>query len=76
MGRWLSAIWNNWTRIARRLADIQGRVVLGLLYLLLVCPVGAMLRTLRDPLGRRRPTESNWVPRDARVSTLDEARRH
>lgn len=75
MGGCLSAIWDRWKHVARRIADIQGRVVLGLIYLLIVCPVGVILRTLRDPLGRRRPRESNWIPRNAVVSTLDEARR-
>lgn len=72
---WLAAIWEKWKHIARRIAEIQGRVVLGLLYVLLVCPVGVVLQILRDPLGRRRPMASNWRLRSPTVNTLDEARR-
>jgi hypothetical protein len=75
MPDWLLPAWNGWKRIARRVADFQGRVLLTVLYLVLVAPVGLVLRLVADPLRGRRPQKTNWTPRDAAPITLDEARR-
>ena len=75
MPDWLLRTWNGWKWIARRVADFQGRVLLMALYLVLVAPVGLVLRLVTDPLRRRRPQKTNWTPRDAAPITLDEARR-
>jgi hypothetical protein len=71
----LLAVWEAWKRFARRLADFQGRVLLTLLYIVLVVPVGLVLRVVADPLRRRQPQTSNWTPRPPAPATLDEARR-
>ena len=72
---WLVTCWEAWKRFARRLADFQGRVLLTVLYLVLVVPVGLILRLVADPLRRRRPQTSNWTPRVPAPATVDEARR-
>ena len=71
----LRRAWAGWKRFARRLADFQGRVLLTLLYVVLVVPVGLVLRLVADPLRRRQPRTSNWTPRLPAPATLDEARR-
>jgi len=71
----LHRVWSAWKRIARRIGDFNGRVVLTLLYAVLVIPVGLILRQVADPLRRRRPQTSNWTPRVPAPATLDEARR-
>ncbi len=71
----LVALWQGWKRFARRLADFQGRVLLTLLYGVLIVPGGLVLRLVSDPLRRRRPQTSNWIPRPPAPATLDEARR-
>jgi hypothetical protein len=71
----LVTFWQAWKRFARRLADFQGRVLLTLLYIVLIVPVGFILRLFADPLMRRRPQISNWTPRSPAPATLDEARR-
>ena len=72
---WLVTCWEAWKRFSRRLADFQGRVLLTVLYLVLVVPVGLILRLVADPLRRRRPQTSNWTPRVPAPTTVDEARR-
>jgi hypothetical protein len=71
----LLAVWEVWKRFARRLADFQGRVLLTFLYIVLIVPVGLVLRLVADPLRRRQPQTSNWTPRPPAPATLDEARR-
>jgi hypothetical protein len=71
----LLAVWEAWKRFARCLADFQGRVLLTFLYIVLIVPVGFILRLVADPLRRRRPQVSNWTSRPAAPATLDEARR-
>ena len=70
--RHLSAAWK---RFARRLADSQGRVLLTLFYVVLIVPVGLVLRLVADPLRRRQPQGTNWTPRPPAPATLHEARR-
>ena len=71
----LHRIWAAWKRLARRIGEFQGRVVLTVLYAVLILPVGLVLRLLADPLRRRRPADSNWVARQPAPATLDESRR-
>lgn len=63
-----------WRRLARRLAEVQGRILLAILYILLIVPIGLAVRLFSDPL-RRRPSATNWVRRPAAPATLEEARR-
>lgn len=74
-GRALQRAWAGWLRLARRIAEVQGRVLLAILYVLLVVPVGLAVQLLSDPLRRRRPPATNWTPRAVARPTLEEARR-
>ncbi len=72
MPDWLLPAWNGWKRIARRVADFQGRALLTVLYLVLVTPVGLVLRLVADPLRRigalqvqiKLPPGRSWTPED------------
>lgn len=75
MRGWMATVWRGWQRLARRISEFQSRVLLAVLYAALVMPLGLILRLFRDPLRRRRPAATNWVPRAAAPNTLDEARR-
>lgn len=57
------------------MVEFQSRVLLVILYVLLIIPVGLLLRLLADPLGRRRRPHTNWTLRAAAPPTLEEARR-
>jgi hypothetical protein len=74
-GAWWRRRWEAWKRIARRIAEFQGRLTLTILYLVLILPVGLCLRLCADPLRRRRPVSSNWTSRAAAPPTMAEAGR-
>ena len=66
-----SRLWRGWKRIAHRAAEFQSRVILGLLYWVVVVPVG-LLR------GRARPRTSapEWKTRTLTDHvTIEDARR-
>jgi hypothetical protein len=70
-------LWEWWKRFAQRVADVQARLLLTALYFLVVFPVALLLKLLADPLAlkRGRQVASRWVPRAARATDLEEARR-
>ena len=59
-------VWPNriWMRFAEALSYVMTRVILGIVFFLVLTPIGLVRRmTGWDPLGRRRaPGESYWVP--------------
>lgn len=61
----LGPVWRMWMGLARILSRVVTPVVMGLLYYLLITPVGLLRRTLgRNPLERTGEDETYWVPRD------------
>ena len=72
----LRKAWERWKVIAHTIGDYQARVILGVLYYLLLGPVGLIRRLLADPLGlRREPRDTFWVSRPPTDTGLDGARR-
>jgi len=68
--------WRAWTRIARRIGDVQARLLLVFLYFVVVPPFALLVRWTADPLAIRPGTTKGWRPRDTEhASSLDEARR-
>jgi hypothetical protein len=57
-----------WMKLAEALSFVMTRVILGLVFFLMVTPIGLLRRMLGgDPLHRRaRPAESYWKPYLAR----------
>jgi hypothetical protein len=52
---------------ARRAARVQAAVLLTLVYWLAVGPVAVLARLAgADPLARRRPARTGWIPRPSR----------
>jgi hypothetical protein len=71
-----SALWERWTRVGRRLGDVQARVVLTLFYFLVVTPFALAVRIGSDPLGIRPGSARGWRSRPpAAGSPLERARR-
>ena len=54
-----------WMRGAMVLGEVNGRIILTLLFYLVIFPLGRVLRLFRDPLNRslRDPGGSNWMKR-------------
>ena len=77
MGDLAKRLWDWWKRFAKRVGDVQARLLLSVLYVLLVLPMGFLVRQFSDPLQMKRGREraSGWIPRGAGVASLDEGRR-
>ena len=58
-----------------RFGDVMGRLVLGAVYFLLLGPVAIFLRLVSDPLRRKRPEDSAFLPRVAEADPEREAGR-
>ena len=61
----LKQFYRGWMRVVHVIGNVQARVILTVLYLIMVVPVGFVMRLFSDPL-RLRPTEGTyWVERAA-----------
>lgn len=58
-----------------RFGEVMGNLVLGALYFLLLGPVAVVARLLSDPLRRRRPADSAFLPWSEENDTLTQGRR-
>lgn len=58
-----------------RFGEVMGRLILGAVYFLLLGPVAIFLRLVSDPLRRRRPADSAFLPRVDEDDLEREARR-
>jgi hypothetical protein len=70
----LQRLWRGWKRVARAIGDFQARVLLTLFYVVLIAPLGLIVRLFADPLRIRRPCEK-WLDRAVDGSDLVTARR-
>jgi hypothetical protein len=69
------AAWRWWTRVARRIGDVQARILLSLFYFVILGPFALVLRR-RDPLAIRPGAPRGWRPREAaKHSVAEQARR-
>lgn len=77
----LRGIWEAWKRMARIIGNFQARVILTVLYVVLIAPLGLIVRLVSDPLHLRHKVPSNaspdtyWLPRLKPNDTPEEARR-
>ena len=58
-----------------RFGDLMSRLILGVIYLVLVAPVGLVFTFLRDPLRMKSWTGSTFTKWDRKNSTVGQARR-
>lgn len=72
--KFLNRVWEGWKRIALVIGNLQARIILTLLYIVLVIPVGCVVKLMSDPLHlRRRQTSTYWVTRETKLETLADA---
>lgn len=64
---WYKRVWAWWKVVAAKIAHIQGHLLLGLIYFLVVTPIAILFRLFgQDPLALRyKKSSSYWVPRSA-----------
>jgi hypothetical protein len=61
---WPRAAWRWWTGVARRIGDVQARVMLSAFYFVILAPFALVLRR-RDPLAIRPGAARGWRARAA-----------
>jgi len=69
-------VWKWWKRVARRIGDIQARVLLIFFYFVLLGPFALAVRWGSDPLMIKTGTPRDWCPRADKDGTpMESARR-
>ena len=53
-------LWQAWKRIAKKIANFQARVLLGIFYFVFLFPFALLLKWFADPLTIRRKTAPQW----------------
>jgi hypothetical protein len=72
----LHTAWAKWKAFAHVLGNFQARVLLTVFYIVLVGPIGLVLRLRSDPLKLRHQEKATyWLERQTRDLTLEDARR-
>jgi hypothetical protein len=67
--------WASIAAFLQHFGEVMGNVVLGILYFVLLGPVALLTRLVSDPLRRRRPADSAFLPWREENETLTQAQR-
>ncbi len=65
----MATLWEWWKRVARRLGDVQARVLLSLVYFLVIGPFALAVRFWGDPLAIKARSRRGWRARGASEGT-------
>jgi hypothetical protein len=63
------SVWSWWKGVARKIGDVQGRLLLILFYFLLLAPFALVVRWWSDPLAIKANAPRGWRTRDDREGT-------
>jgi hypothetical protein len=63
-------LWQGWKRFGKKLADIQARILLTIVYFTLIMPFGFAVRLLADPLAIKPTHRRGWIDRAPDVGTV------
>jgi hypothetical protein len=58
----LSRLWARWKVIARKIGDVQSKLMLCVFYFVILAPFGLVVRMWSDPLRLTRHGMSQWLP--------------
>jgi hypothetical protein len=67
-------LWRWWQKIAKKIGDFQARLILTIFYIVIVLPLGLIVRLFGDPLGRKK-SATGWEVKPETSVSLDSARR-
>lgn len=56
----VEGVWKWWKRVARRIGDIQARIILTAFYFGVLAPFALVVRTVSDPLGIKPGASRGW----------------
>jgi hypothetical protein len=62
---YLSRFWEGWKRVARKIGDVQARIILTVFYIFIVGPFALVIRCFGDPLAIKRGAPKGWRQRSA-----------
>jgi hypothetical protein len=66
--------WQRWGNFSERMGNIQGRLLMGFFYFIIVTPFGLVAHIFTDPLHiKKSPPHSNWHPKESTDLTLEAA---
>jgi hypothetical protein len=72
----LRNLWERWKVVARKIGDVQSRLLLCVFYFVILAPFGIAVRMLSDRLQLRRQSRSQWLPKESNTTGLwENARR-
>ena len=72
----LNRLWERWKRTARKVADVQARLLLTIFYFVFLCPFALLVKWFGDPLMLKRTEPPQWVNSTSSSEThLDRAKR-
>jgi hypothetical protein len=56
-------LWEAWKAVARRIGDVQARILLAVFYFVVLAPFALIVRLTSDPLAIRPRTRRGWHAR-------------
>lgn len=66
--------WQRWNDFAGRMGGVQGRLLMGFFYFIIVTPFGVVARLFTDALAiKKAPDQSNWRPKEGTDLTIEAA---
>jgi hypothetical protein len=71
----LRRLWECWKLIAHKIGNFQSRMLLNAFYFLILMPFGLGVKLFSDPLRLKLQSCSQWVDRNTRATTWEDARR-
>jgi hypothetical protein len=72
----LRNVWEWWKEVAKKIGDVQARVLLALFYCIVLGPFAVALRWGSDPLAIKNGAQRGWLPREEKEGTsMERARR-
>jgi hypothetical protein len=72
----LRNLWERWKQVAKKIGDVQARVLLALFYCIVFGPFALALRWGADPLAIKDGAQRGWLPREEKEGTaVERARR-
>ena len=67
-------LWERWKRIAKKIGDVQARIILTVIYFIIVGPFALVLRLAADPLSLKKSAKQAWREKpEAKESALKRA---
>lgn len=70
----LRRLWEGWKRVGRAIGNFQARLLLTIFYVVLIAPLGLLVRVFGDPMRIRHPWDK-WQDRDPDGTDFIAARR-